>query len=123
MVDEALAAEDSAEAAVGSEVKGMDADKLKVLENIEVDMSIEVGRTEISIRDLLRLNEGSVVELDRLAGEPLDILINGTMIAKGEVVMVGERFGIRFSEIVDPEKRWKPSRNDTDKMDRLKHIG
>ncbi|MFB0941033.1 MAG: FliM/FliN family flagellar motor switch protein, partial [Paracoccaceae bacterium] len=63
----------------------MDADKLKVLENIEVDMSIEVGRTEISIRDLLRLNEGSVVELDRLAGEPLDILINGTMIAKGEV--------------------------------------
>jgi flagellar motor switch protein FliN len=105
MVDEALAAEDSAEAEVGSEVKGMDADKLKVLENIEVDMSIEVGRTEISIRDLLRLNEGSVVELDRLAGEPLDILINGTMIAKGEVVMVGERFGIRFSEIVDPEKR------------------
>jgi len=123
MVDEALAAEDSAEAAVGSEVKGMDADKLKVLENIEVDMSIEVGRTEISIRDLLRLNEGSVVELDRLAGEPLDILINGTMIAKGEVVMVGERFGIRFSEIVDPEKRMEPSRNDTDKMDRLKHIG
>ena len=99
------AAEDTAKAAVGSEVNGMDADKLKVLENIEVDMSIEVGRTEISIRDLLRLNEGSVVELDRLAGEPLDILINGTMIAKGEVVMVGERFGIRFSEIVDPEKR------------------
>ena len=105
MVDDALAAEDTAEAAVGSEVNGMDADKLKVLENIEVDMSIEVARTEISIRDLLRLNEGSVVELDRLAGEPLDILINGTMIAKGEVVMVGERFGIRFSEIVDPEKR------------------
>jgi flagellar motor switch protein FliN/FliY len=76
-----------------------------VLENIEVNMSIEVGRTDISIRDLLRLNEGSVVELDRLAGEPLDILVNGTMIAKGEVVMVGERFGIRFSEIVDPEKR------------------
>jgi flagellar motor switch protein FliN len=75
MVDDALAAEDTAKAAVGSEVNGMDADKLKVLENIEVDMSIEVGRTEISIRDLLRLNEGSVVELDRLAGEPLDILI------------------------------------------------
>ncbi|MDG2406660.1 MAG: flagellar motor switch protein FliN [Paracoccaceae bacterium] len=78
---------------------------MKVLENIEVNMSIEVGRTDISIRDLLRLSEGSVVELDRLAGEPLDILVNGTMIAKGEVVMVGERFGIRFSEIVDPEKR------------------
>ena len=105
MVDETLAPEASEDTAVGSEVKGLDADKLKVLENIEVDMSIEVGRTEISIRDLLRLNEGSVVELDRLAGEPLDILINGTMIAKGEVVMVGERFGIRFSEIVDPELR------------------
>ena len=105
MVDETLAPEASEDTAVGSEAKGLDADKLKVLENIEVDMSIEVGRTEISIRDLLRLNEGSVVELDRLAGEPLDILINGTMIAKGEVVMVGERFGIRFSEIVDPEQR------------------
>ena len=65
-----------------------EADKLRALENIEVEMSIEVGRTEITIADLLRLNEGSVVELDRLAGEPLDILVNGTMIAKGEVVMV-----------------------------------
>ena len=82
-----------------------DPDKLRALENIEVEMSIEVGRTEITIAELLRLNEGSVVELDRLAGEPLDILVNGTMIAKGEVVMVGERFGIRFSDIVDPEKR------------------
>lgn len=82
-----------------------DSEKMRVLENIEVEMSIEVGRTEITISDLLRLHEGSVVELDRLAGEPLDILVNGTMIAKGEVVMVGERFGIRFSDIVDPEKR------------------
>ena len=68
-------------------------------------MTVEVGNTEIRIRDLLRLNEGSVVELDRLAGDPLDILVNGTMIAKGEVVMVGERFGVRFTEIVDPAKR------------------
>lgn len=82
-----------------------DTDKLRALENIEVEMSVEVGRTEISISELLRLNEGSVVELDRLAGEPLDILVNGTLIAKGEVVMVGERFGIRFSDIVDPENR------------------
>ena len=67
--------------------------------------SAEVGRTEITIKDLLRLNEGSVVELDRLAGDPLDILVNNTKIAKGEVVMIGERFGIRFGEIVDPEKR------------------
>lgn len=80
-------------------------ENLRVLENIEVQMTVEVGRTEITIRDLLRLSEGSVVELDRLAGDPLDILINGTMIAKGEVVMVGERFGVRFGEIVDLEKR------------------
>lgn len=80
-------------------------ENLRVLENIEVQMTVEVGRAKITIRDLLRLNEGSVIELDRLAGDPLDILINGTMIAKGEVVMVGERFGIRFGEIVEPEKR------------------
>ncbi|PPR42569.1 MAG: Flagellar motor switch protein FliN [Alphaproteobacteria bacterium MarineAlpha8_Bin1] len=77
---------------------------LRVLENIEVRLTVEVGNTEIKIKDLLRLNEGSVVELDRLAGEPLDILANGTKIAKGEVVMVGERFGIRFTEVADPEE-------------------
>mgnify|MGYP001211588394 FL=1 len=80
-------------------------ENLRVLENIEVQLAVEVGNTEIKIRDLLRLNEGSVIELDRLAGDPLDILVNGTMIAKGEIVMVGERFGVRFTEIVDPEKR------------------
>ena len=80
-------------------------ENLKVLENIDVMLTVEVGRTEITIRDLLRLNEGSVVELDRLAGDPLDIMVNNTKIAKGEVVMVGERFGVRFCEIVDPEKR------------------
>lgn len=90
-----------------SEAKGERAsiENLRVLENIEVRMTVEVGRTEITIRDLLRLSEGSVVELDRLAGDPLDILINGTMIARGEVVMVGERFGVRFGEIVELEKR------------------
>jgi flagellar motor switch protein FliN/FliY len=97
-----------------AEDKKMDADKqekhvgienLKVLENIDVELTVEVGRTEITIRDLLRLNEGSVVELDRLAGDPLDILVNNTKIARGEVVMIGERFGIRFGEIVEPEKR------------------
>ena len=74
-------------------------ENLKVLENIDVEMTVEVGRTEITIRDLLRLNEGSVVELDRLAGDPLDILVNNTKIAKGEVVMIGERFGVRFGEL------------------------
>lgn len=80
-------------------------EKLKFLENIEVELSVEVGRTELTIRELLRLNEGSVVELDRLAGDPLDILVNGTKIARGEIVMVGERYGIRFDDIVDPAKR------------------
>ena len=81
------------------------ADNLRVLENIDVKLTVEVGSAELKIRELLRLNEGAVIELGRLAGNPLDILVNGTMIAKGEVVMVGERFGIRFVEIVDPQKR------------------
>ena len=77
---------------------------LRVLENIEVKLTVEVGNTEIKIKDLLRLNEGSVVELERLAGEPLDILANGNKIAKGVVVMVGEKFGIRFTEVADPQE-------------------
>ena len=94
------------EAAPASETKERGStENLRVLENIEVKLTVEVGSTEIKIRDLLRLNEGSVVELDRLAGDPLDILANGTTIAKGEVVMVGERFGIRFTEVADPEER------------------
>ena len=78
-------------------------ENLKVLENIEVKLTVEVGASELKIRDLLRLNEGSVVELERLAGDPLDILANGVPIAKGEVVMVGERFGVRFTEVTSPE--------------------
>lgn len=78
---------------------------LGVLETVKVKLTVEVGRTEITIQDLLKLNEGSVVELDRMAGDPLDIQINGTTIAKGEVVVVGERFGIRFGDIVDPKDR------------------
>ena len=80
-------------------------ENLRVLENIDVALTVEVGGAEIKIKELLRLGEGSVVELDRLAGDPLDILANGTIIAKGEVVMVGERFGIRFTEVSDPEER------------------
>ena len=91
--------------ATGEVEKTVGIENLKVLENIDVELTVEVGRTEITIRDLLRLNEGSVVELYRLAGDPLDILVNNTKIAKGEVVMIGERFGVRFGEIVDPEKR------------------
>ncbi len=93
------------QAAASAPSSKVTAENLRVLENVEVQMTVEVGSTELKIRDLLRLNEGAVVELDRLAGDPLDILVNGTMIAKGEIVMVGERFGVRFTEIVDPEKR------------------
>jgi len=80
-------------------------ENLRVLENIDVKLTVEVGGAEIKLRELLRINEGSVVELERLAGDPLDILANGTIIAKGEVVMIGERFGIRFTEVVDPKER------------------
>ena len=80
-------------------------ENLKVLENIDVKLTVEVGGAEIKLRELLRINEGSVVELERLAGDPLDILVNGTKIAKGEVVMIGERFGIRFTEVVDAKER------------------
>ena len=80
-------------------------ENLRVLENIDVKLTVEVGGAEIKLRDLLRINEGSVIELERLAGDPLDILANGTIIAKGEVVMIGERFGIRFTEVADPEER------------------
>ncbi|TCP61386.1 flagellar motor switch protein FliN/FliY [Rhodovulum bhavnagarense] len=75
------------------------------LENIKVKLAVEVGRTEMTIRDILNLKEGSVVELEQLAGDPLDILVNGTPIARGEVVVAGERYGIRFSSIVDPADR------------------
>ena len=82
-------------------------ENLRILENIDVKLTVEVGGAEIKLRDLLRVNEGSVIELERLAGDPLDILANGTIIAKGEVVMIGERFGIRFTEVVDPKERVK----------------
>lgn len=97
--------EAAATAATSGRSDRVGVENLRVLENIDVTLTVVVGNAEIKIRDLLRLNEGSVIELDRLAGDPLDILANGTMIARGEVVMVGERFGIRFTEIVDPEKR------------------
>lgn len=101
--EEQTEAQEAVPAAAKSERVGVE--NLRVLENIDVELTVVVGNAELKIRDLLRLNEGSVIELDRLAGDPLDILANGTMIARGEVVMVGERFGIRFTEIVDPEKR------------------
>jgi flagellar motor switch protein FliN/FliY len=73
--------------------------------DVPVTISMEIGRTDISIRNLLQLNQGSVVELDRLAGEPLDVLVNGTLIAKGEVVVVNEKFGIRLTDVISPSER------------------
>ncbi|WP_084004624.1 flagellar motor switch protein FliN [Terasakiispira papahanaumokuakeensis] len=80
---------------------------LEVIMDIPVTISMEVGSTEIAIRNLLQLNQGSVIELDRLAGEPLDVKVNGTLIAHGEVVMVNEKFGIRLTDVVSPSERIK----------------
>ncbi len=80
---------------------------LNVIMDIPVDLSMEIGRTKISIRNLLQLNQGSIVELDRLAGEPLDVMVNGTLIAHGEVVVVNERFGIRLTDVISPAERVK----------------
>ena len=76
-----------------------------VLQNIPVTLSIEVGRAVIKIRDLMRLTQGSVVELDRIAGEPLDLLVNNTVVAQGEVVLINERYGIRLTRVVSAAER------------------
>ena len=78
---------------------------LDVILDIPVTISMEVGKTKISIRNLLKLNQGSVVELDRLAGEPLDVLVNGTLIAHGEVVVVNEKYGIRLTDVISAAER------------------
>jgi len=80
---------------------------LEVVLDIPVTIAMEIGRTKISIRNLLQLNQGSVVELDRLAGEPMDVLVNGTLVAHGEVVVVNEKFGIRLTDVISPAERIK----------------
>ena len=82
-------------------------ENLDVILDIPVTLSMEIGRTNISIRNLLQLNQGSVVELDRLAGEPMDVLVNGTLVAHGEVVVVNEKFGIRLTDVISPAERVK----------------
>ena len=72
---------------------------------IPVMLTVEIGSTKVAIRNLLQLNQGSVVELDRLAGEPLDVLVNGTLIAHGEVVVVNEKFGIRLTDVISAHER------------------
>jgi len=90
--------------------KGQEGEKevqLELIQNVAVNVSVEVGHTSLRIRDLLRLGQGSVVELDRVAGEPLDVCVNGTVIARGEIVLVNERYGIRLTQVVAPEERVK----------------
>jgi len=79
----------------------------EVLQNIPVNISVEVGRTKIRIKDLLKLKQGSVLELERIAGEPLDLLVNNTVVAQGEVVLVNERYGVRLTHVIPSEDRIK----------------
>ena len=83
---------------------------MDVILDIPVKLSMEIGRTSVNIRNLLQLNQGSVIELDRMAGEPLDVLVNGTLIAHGEVVVINEKFGIRLTDVVSPAERVKKLR-------------
>lgn len=78
---------------------------LDVILDIPVTLSMEIGRSRISIQNLLQLARGSVVELDRMAGEPLDVLVNGTLVAHGEVVVINDKFGVRLSDVVSPAER------------------
>ena len=75
--------------------------------DIPVSLSVQIGQTRISIRNLLQLNQGSVVELDRLAGEPLDVMVNNTLVASGEVVVVNEKYGIRLTDVISAHDRVK----------------
>ena len=96
--------ENAAPADIHAETKQINPE---VLQNISVTLSIEVGRAMIKIRDLMRLTQGSVVELDRIAGEPLDLLINNTVVAQGEIVLVNDRYGVRLTRVAHAAERMK----------------
>lgn len=96
---------DPAGAASGAAAGATGDVNLEVILEVPVTLSMEVGRTRIPIRNLLQLNQGSVVELDRAAGEPLDVFVNGTLVAHGEVVVVNDKFGIRLTDVVSPAER------------------
>ena len=85
-------------------------EKLKLIENIETKLVVEAGAAMITVRDLLKLNVGSVIELDRLAGEHLDIRVNETLVLKGEIVTIGETLGIRITDVVNNDERARQSR-------------
>ncbi|MEE9336963.1 MAG: flagellar motor switch protein FliN [Methylococcaceae bacterium] len=102
--DELEAQAETGSAAVASTSEDI---KLDVILDVPVTVSMEIGRTSINIRNLLQLNQGSVIELDRFAGEPMDVLVNGTLIAHGEVVVVNDKFGIRLTDVISPSERVK----------------
>jgi len=87
------------------EAGGAGGGRLDMILDIPVQLTVELGRTKIAIRNLLQLAQGSVVELDRLAGEPMDVLVNGCLIAQGEVVVVNDKFGIRLTDVIAPDER------------------
>ncbi|MFO9637956.1 flagellar motor switch protein FliN [Legionella pneumophila serogroup 3] len=82
-------------------------EKLELILDIPVSVTVEIGRTKMTIRNLLQLNQGGIVALDRLAGDPLDVLVNGTLVAHGEVVVVNDKFGVRLTDIVSKAERIK----------------
>lgn len=84
-----------------------DSEKMDLILDIPVSVTVEVGRTKMTIRNLLQLNQGGIVTLDRPAGDPLDVLVNGTLVAHGEVVVVNEKFGVRLTDIVSKTERIK----------------
>ena len=88
-------------------VSSADELNLDVILDVPVTLSMEIGRTQINIKNLLQLNQGSIVELDRFAGEPLDVLVNGTLIAHGEVVVINDKFGIRLTDVISLSERVK----------------
>ena len=104
------APEENAEAAEFGELpaEGVSAEgqlNLDLIMDVRLALTLEVGRTRISVRNLLALSQGSVIELDKLAGEPLDVLVNGTLVAHGEVVVSNEKFGVRLLDVVSTERR------------------
>lgn len=106
--DEALTGMAGTEAANASAVDSANGrDDLAMVLDIPVTLSMEIGQTRITIDELLKLGKGSVVELQRMADEPMDILVNGTLIAHGEAVVVGERFGVRLIDVISPQERFR----------------
>ena len=91
--------------AVDAAGSGAVAANFRLLQDVDVKLTVEIGSTQLSLRELLALGESSVIELDRAANELLDVFVNGTLIGRGEVVTVGDRFGVRMTELVNPDKR------------------